>query len=139
MPAEQPAATTAAANLAVERQWLGSWFKDTPVVVAQREAGTVTVDVPREFCFEPGRVVVKPALAAVLGKLAESMRRLPLAELSLVAAPADASGAAQLGMQRAVRIQDYLRTRGVPAERLGKPSVSTGTAVHLRIDAAPLP
>ena len=127
--------TAAASTLAVERQWLASWFKGTPVVVAQRQDGAVVIDVPREFCFDPGRDAVKPALAAVLDKVAQSLRRTAIAELHLIAAPGDASGSATLGMQRATRVYDYLRGRGVPAARLAKPSTASGTAVQLRMEA----
>jgi outer membrane protein OmpA-like peptidoglycan-associated protein len=128
--------TAAASTLAVERQWLASWFKGTPVVVAQRPDGAVVVDVPREFCFDPGHDTVKPALAAVLDKVAQSLRRTPIAELHLIAAPNDPSGAATLGLQRATRVHDYLRSKGVATGRLAKPSAASGTAVQLRMEAA---
>jgi len=131
-PAQQR--TAAASTLAVERQWLASWFKGTPVVVAQRPDGAVVVDVPREFCFDPGHDAVKPALAAVLDKVAQSLRRTPTAELHLIAAPADASGVATFGVQRATRVYDYLRSRGVATGRLAKPSAATGAAVQLRME-----
>jgi outer membrane protein OmpA-like peptidoglycan-associated protein len=133
-PAEQR--TTAASTLAVERQWLAAWFKGTPVVVAQLSNGAVVVDVPREFCFDPGQDVVKPALAAVLDKVAQSMRRTAIAELHLIAAPGDASGAAGLALRRAVRVREHLRSRGVTEARLAKPSATSGTAVQLRMEAA---
>ena len=126
--------TAAASTLAVERQWLASWFKGTPVVVAQRPDGAVVVDVPREFCFDPGRDTVKPALAAVLDKVTQSLRRTPTAELHLIAAPNDASGSATLGVQRATRVYDYLRAHGVPAGRLAKPTAASGAAVQLRME-----
>ena len=139
-PAEPPTPaqqrTAAASRLAVERQWLASWFKGTPVVVGQRADGAVVVDVPREFCFEPGRDAVKPALGAVLDKVAESLRRMPVAELHLIAAPGDSNSGAGLGLQRATRVHDYLRSRGVAASRLAKPSTAPGAAVQLRIEAA---
>ena len=131
-PAQQR--TAAASTLAVERQWLASWFKGTPVVVAQRPDGAVVVDVPREFCFDPGRDTVKPALAAVLDKVTQSLRRTPTAELHLIAAPNDASGSATLGVQRATRVYDYLRAHGIPAGRLAKPSAASGAAVQLRME-----
>ncbi|MGZ5158533.1 MAG: hypothetical protein ACXWCU_11475 [Caldimonas sp.] len=124
--------------LAVERQWLGSWFQGTPVLIKERNDGAVTVDVPREFCFEPGRSAVRPALAAVLNKVAESLRRLPLARVPLLAAPNDAPAASPLALQRAHQVQEYLVSRGVPAARLGKPSATGAAAVQLRIEAAPL-
>ena len=133
-PAEQR--TAAASALAVERQWLGSWFKGTPVLVAQRQNGAVVVEVPREFCFEPGLDAVKPALAAVLDKVAQSMRRTAVAELHLIAAPGDAGGSAALALQRAARVHDYLRSRGVSEARLAKPSATSGAAVQLRMEAA---
>lgn len=128
--------TAAAATLAVERQWLAAWFKGTPVVIAQRSNGGLIVEVPREFCFEPGQEVVKPALAAVLDKVAKSMRRTAVAELHLIAAPGDLGGAANLGTRRATRVYDFLRARGLPESRLAKPSATSGTAVQLRIEAA---
>jgi len=132
-PAQQR--TAAASTLAVERQWLASWFKGTPVVVAQRPDGAVVVDVPREFCFDPGHDTVKPALAAVLDKVAQSLRRTPIAELHLIAAPADPNGSATLAVQRATRVYDYLRSHGVATGRLAKPSAASGAAVQLRMEA----
>ena len=126
--------TAAASTLAVERQWLASWFKGTPVVVAQRPDGAVTVDVPREFCFDPGRDTVKPALAAVLDKVTQSLRRTPTAELHLIAAPSDSNGSATLGVQRATRVYDYLRAHGIPAGRLAKPTAASGGSVQLRME-----
>lgn len=126
-----------AAALAVERQWLGSWFRGTPVSIEQRHDGAVTIEVPREFCFERGQSTMKPALAAVLDKLAESLRRVPQAGLPLLAAPDDAIGTSPLALQRAARMNEHLRSRGVPAVRLGKPSATTVAAVQLRMEAAP--
>lgn len=132
-PAQQR--TAAASTLAVERQWLASWFKGTPVAVTQRQDGAVVVDVPREFCFDPGRDAVKPALAAVLDKVAESLRRTASAELHVIAAPGDASGdAPALGLQRASRVHDYLRSRRINPARLAKPTASAGAAVQLRME-----
>jgi outer membrane protein OmpA-like peptidoglycan-associated protein len=134
-PADQRAATPAA--LTVERQWLQSWFQGTPVLIGQRNDGAVNVDVPREFCFDPGRSSVKPALAAVLDKVAESLRRVPLARLSLLAAPDDATGTAPLALERAVQVQKHLLSRGVPAARLVRPTATSAAAVQLRMEAAP--
>jgi outer membrane protein OmpA-like peptidoglycan-associated protein len=131
--------TAAASALAVERQWLAAWFSKTPVVIGQRSDGAVTIDVPRAFCFDPGRSAVKPALAAVLDKLAESMRRVPAAQLPLLAAPDDDGGAAKLALQRAAEMREHLRARGVAVARLGKPAVTTAAAVQLRMEPAPPP
>ena len=133
--ADERAAAPAA--LAVERQWLQSWFKDTPVRIAQRSDGAVTVDVPLEFCFDAGRSTVKPALAAVLDKVAESMRRVPAMRLPLLAAPDGAPGTAPLAMQRAAQVHKHLLNRGVKAARLGPLSTSPVAAVQLRLEAAP--
>lgn len=136
-PASADQRAAAPGALATERQWLQSWFKDTPVRIAERNDGAVTVDVPLEFCFDAGRSTVKPALAAVLDKVAESLRRMPLAGLPLLAAPNDATGPA-LALQRAAQVQKHLLSRGVPAARLAKPTVSAAAAVQLRLEAAPL-
>ena len=150
-PATADARTGVSAALAVERQWLQSWFKDTPVRITQRSDGAVTVEVPVAFCFDVGRSTVKPALAAVLDKVAESMRRVPTLRLPLLAAPGGATGAAgtagtagtsgsaPLALQRAQQMQKHLQNRGVAAARLGPPTASTEAAVQLRLEAAPPP
>ena len=132
--ADQRAAAPAA--LGVERQWLQSWFKDTPVRITQRSDGAVTVDVPVAFCFDVGRSSIKPALAAVLDKVAESMRRVRTMRLPLLAAPEGAPGTAALAAQRALQMQKHLLNRGVAAARLGPPTASTEAAVQLRLEAA---
>ena len=134
-PAEQRAAASAA--LGAERQWLQSWFKDTPVRISQRDDGAITVDVPLEFSFDNGRSTVKPALAAVLDKVAESMRRVPAMRLPMLAAPEGAKGGAPLATQRALQVQKHLLNRGVAAARLGPPTSTTAAAVQLRLEAEP--
>ena len=136
-PADLRAALTAA--LATERRWLQSWFRGTPVVIVQRNDDAVNVEVPREFCFDAGRSNLKPPLAAVLDKVAESLRRVPLSRLSLLAAPADATGSPALALERAAQLHKHLLARGVPAARLGKPTSTTAAAAQLRIEAVPPP
>ncbi len=117
----------------VERDWLLSWFGGTPVVIAQRGDGLLGVDVPREFCFDANRSQVKPALAAVLDKVAESLRRTR-GRLPVLAAPGDAAAPAALALQRATQLRSHLLQRGVPAAQLGAPSATEAAAVQLRMD-----
>jgi type IV pilus biogenesis protein CpaD/CtpE len=133
-PAAEPPPGRSVASLATERDWLLSFFHGTPVVIAQRADGLLGVDVPREFCFDANRSNVKPALGAVLDKVAESLRR-SRARLPTLAAPADANGDATLAMQRANQMRTHLLGRGVPATQIGLPTVSTAAAVQLRLDA----
>ena len=134
--ADQRAAAPAA--LATERKWLQSLFAGTPVRITQTRDGPVGVEVPREFCFDPGQSEIKPPLAAVLDKLAQSMRRAPLARLTLVAAPDDGGAAASpaLAQQRAAQLQKHLQSRGTAASRISKPTTTTAGAVQLRLEAA---
>lgn len=128
-----PAAALAADGLAVERRWLQQWFDGTPVLIAQPQRDALAVEVPRDFCFDKGSATVKPPLKAVLDKLALSLRRQPQARLARLAAPADAGGDSTLARQRAQRVREHLRSRGVPAERLGEPTATTAAAVQLRV------
>jgi outer membrane protein OmpA-like peptidoglycan-associated protein len=134
--APPPPADGRASALAVERRWLQSWFEGTPVLIGQRNDGAVSIDVPREFCFDAGRSTVKAPLAAVLDKVAESLRRNGWARLPLVAAPADASASSALAVDRAAQVRKHLISRGVPAARLGSPTATKAAAVQLRIEAA---
>lgn len=128
-----PAAPPRPTGLAVERQWLQSWFEGTPVRIVQRSESSFSVEVPREFCFDPGRSDIKPPLAAVLDKLAQSLQRKPAARVSLLAAPGDAAGASPLAQQRADQLRKYLVSRGVQSQQLGPPTASSVAAVQLRI------
>jgi outer membrane protein OmpA-like peptidoglycan-associated protein len=129
-PAPRPAA------LAVERQWLQSWFKGTPVRIEQRSESAFSVEVPRDYCFDAGRSEVKPPLAAVLDKLAQSLHRKPEARVDLLAAPGDAAGASALARQRGDNVRKHLMARGVSSQQLAAPSATDVAAVQLRIGLA---
>ncbi len=128
-----PAPAPRPSSLAVERQWLQSWFEGTPVRIAQRSESAFTIDVPRDYCFDAGRSVVKPPLAAVLDKLAQSLQRKPAARVELLAAPGDSAAASALAQQRADNLRKYLIGRGVSSDQLGPPTTSPVAVVQLRI------
>jgi len=133
-PAPTPAPRSS--SLAVERQWLQSWFKGTPVRIVQQADGDVSVDVPREFCFDAGQSKVLPPLAAVLDKVSQSLRRSPGARLELLAAPGDQAAGTALALQRAKQLRSHLMGKGVPEAQLGEPSAATVPAVQLRLALA---
>jgi outer membrane protein OmpA-like peptidoglycan-associated protein len=134
-PRAAPATKTDSA-LATELAWLQQWFSGTPVVITQQDDGPVSVDVPREFCFDAGRSKVNPPLAAVLDKVAQSLRRTG-ARLTRLAAPGDAAATSPLALQRAEALRKHLLSKGVPAAQLGKPSATTVAAVQLRMERTP--
>jgi outer membrane protein OmpA-like peptidoglycan-associated protein len=94
------------------------------------------VQVPLAFSFEPRRATVKPALAAVLDKLAQSLRR-SRAALPLLGAPADPAGGPTLAVQRATAMRAHLLARGVPMAQLGPPVAVEGASVQLRAELNP--
>src|SRR4029079_9144287 len=96
------------------------------------------VHVPRRFLFDRGGSRANPALGAVLDKMTQSLQRVPIAQVTLIAAPADAKGTDELALKRAAQVQQHLRAAGVRADRLGKPSVATAPAVQLRLEASSL-
>jgi outer membrane protein OmpA-like peptidoglycan-associated protein len=128
-----PPPSQRASSLAVERQWLQSWFAGTPVRIQARGDDAFSIEVPRDFCFDTGRSEVKPPLAAVLDKLAQSLQRKPTARVEVLAAPGDADGASALALQRAGNVRKHLVSRGASPEQLGPPSAATLGAVQLRI------
>lgn len=141
-PADTAAQGPRTPVLVVERQWLQSWFHGTPVRISQQGSGPVAIDVPQAFCFDSGRSSVKPPLAAVLDKLALSLRRHPGVRLPLLAAPADSAPAAgtaptaPLALQRAAQMRNHLLQRGVQAAQLGPPTATRLAAAQLRLELA---
>ena len=139
-PADAPAAAAAKpapparpAALAVERQWLQAWFDGTPVRIEQRRTRAFSVEVPREFSFDGGRSEIKPPLAALLDKLAQSLQRKAELRVELIAAPVDGPGSAALAQRRASSVRQHLMSRGVSASRLAAPEVASAAAVQLRV------
>ena len=136
VPAVPPAPAARPSSLAGERQWLQSWFVGTPVRITQRSEAAFSVDVPRDYCFDAGRSAIKPPLAAVLDKLAQSLQRKPAARVELLAAPDDTPASSALAQQRADNVRKHLIARGVSSQQLAAPSTTAVAAVQLRIGLA---
>lgn len=135
----RPAAPPVVSPLVAEQRWLGEWFHDTPVTIALADSGTLAVDVPLAHAFAAGNSAVKPALAAVLDRVATSLRRQPAMRIS-VAAPTDSGGTSALATSRTQHVRDYLATRGVAATRVtGLGTARAGGAVQLRMVITPQP
>ncbi len=122
--------------LVTEQHWLEEWFRGTPVVITLRDANTLAVDVPLANSFATGSSSVKPALAAVLERVAASLRRQPTLRIS-ISAPTDTDGAASLAASRTQKVREQLVSRGVAEARAtGLGTARAGTAVELRLIAA---
>lgn len=119
----------APAGLMAEQQWLQQWFGGTPVSITQDRSGALRVDVPDQFAFDAGQVTIKPPLAAVLDRVAESLRRRDM--LVLTVSP-PAGGEAGLGRRRVEAITRHLTGRGVDAGRIA-PAAADGALVGLRL------
>ena len=133
-PAPPPAVVS---PLMSEQRWLEEWFRGTPVVIALADSSTLAVDVPLVNSFDAGSSSIKPALAAVLDRVATSLRRQPAMRVS-IAAPADANGGAALTASRTQQVREHLVSRGVSATRMAAAgAVRAGTAVQLRIVVTP--
>ena len=133
-PAPPPAAVS---PLVSEQRWLDEWFRGTPVVIALADANTLAVDVPLANSFDSGSSKLKPALVAVLDRVATSLRRQPSMRVS-IAAPTDAGAAVALASARAQRVREHLVSRGIAATRMaGVGTARAGAPVQLRLLIAP--
>jgi outer membrane protein OmpA-like peptidoglycan-associated protein len=127
-PGEVPATA-----LATEQRFLEDWFRGTPVVIAARPPSLLQVDVPLAHSFDSGKADIKPALNAVLDRVAQSLRRQAGSRL-LVVAPADYRGSAELAQARAERVRDALGSKGIAATLVDLiESPVTGGPVQLRL------
>ncbi|MDE2398719.1 MAG: hypothetical protein KGL43_16120 [Burkholderiales bacterium] len=106
----------AAPTLADEQRRLAALFQGTPVLFALNADGSLRVEVPLRFCFDPGRAVVKPPLAAVLDRLARSQRDATT-RFALTAPLDRGSRDAALAPARSDSVQRYLVERGIAASR----------------------
>lgn len=111
-----------APELVPEQHWLEELFAGTPVSVGAGPEGTLKVEVPLKYSFDPGRKAVKPPLEAVLGKVAASLHRQKRARL-LLAAPTP---------EQTELLKGQMQTRGIAAFRIGS-LPQRADAVELRL------
>jgi outer membrane protein OmpA-like peptidoglycan-associated protein len=119
--------------LATEQRFLEDWFRGTPVVIAAQPPTTLQLDVPLANSFDAGKADVKPALNAVLDRVAQSLLRHAGARIT-VTVSADAAGPATLAQARAQRVRDSLAAKGIAATRVSLiESARAGSPVQLRL------
>lgn len=127
--------TPSATPLATELRFLEDWFRGTPVVIAAQPPMTLQLDVPLANSFDAGKADIKPALNAVLDRVAQSLLRQSAARVH-VNAPADASGSnAALAQSRAQRVREALGSKGIAATRVAVTDAAprVGGPVQLRL------
>lgn len=136
-PGQPATPSTPATPLATEQRYFEEWFRGTPVVIATQPNSVLQLDVPLANSFDAGRAEIKPALAAVLERVAESLRRQVGARVT-VAAPADPGGNAALAQQRAERVREHLVARRIAAPRIALAGgARAGTPLQLRMTIPP--
>jgi outer membrane protein OmpA-like peptidoglycan-associated protein len=141
-PAPAAASAPVHVTLASEQKRLAALFRDTPAVFVMQPDGSLRSAVPLRYCFERGSSVVKPALAAVVDRLAKS--QLQEASRFRVAAPPDPgtkgdAKEAPLLRDRVAAVRDRLVSQGIAASRitLGGAAQVEGVEVFVADAAAP--
>jgi outer membrane protein OmpA-like peptidoglycan-associated protein len=130
--------TPPATALATEQRFLEDWFRGTPVVIAAQPPATLQLDVPLANSFDAGKADIKPALNAVLDRVAQSLLRQSAARIH-INAPADANGnaltAPALAQSRAQRLREALGSKGIAATRVAVTETAprSGGPVQLRL------
>jgi outer membrane protein OmpA-like peptidoglycan-associated protein len=123
--------------LATEKRFLDEWFRGTPVVIAAQAPVSLTVDVPLANSFVAGQSEVRPALNAVLERVAESLKRQIGARIA-VSAPSDLSGPPTLAGTRAAKVREALVAKGVASTRIAvAEAAKPGAALQLRLSLPP--
>jgi outer membrane protein OmpA-like peptidoglycan-associated protein len=134
-PAPKPAPPPS--PLATEQRFLDDWFRGTPVVIAAQGPAALTVDVPLANSFVAGKTDVRPALNAVLDRVAESLKRQIGARVA-ISAPTDVNGPPALAGLRAAKVRQSLVTKGVAAPRVSvAEAAKPGASVQLRVSLPP--
>ncbi|MBI5255183.1 MAG: hypothetical protein HY855_01685 [Burkholderiales bacterium] len=116
--------------LAGEQRWLSQLFEGTPVRIdVEPDGAALLLRVPMAHSFETDSPQPKPALAAVLDKLSQSLKRQPASKLQ-IGAPGPAA--------RALAARRHLLSRGVAAHRVEAASAAGGDGVVLRLSLTPV-
>lgn len=137
-PSERSAAAAPARpSLMAEQRRLAALFRGTPVVFAMQPDGSLKVEVPLRYCFDPGRAGVKPPLAAVLDRVAKSQRD---AATHVVVTASTDPGAKSLALatERAVAVRQHLADHGIAAARFSISAVNSASGVRLVVSPPPV-
>lgn len=116
--------------LAAEARWLQSLFKGTPVTVAPERDGALSVEVPIAHAFTGDGAAPRPALKAVLDRVALSLYRQPTARVHL-GPPGPAA------RERLAALRRYLGGKGVLPQRMLATAPAEPDQVLLRLTPAP--
>jgi hypothetical protein len=109
-----------------EVRWMRQLFNGTPVAIDTERDGAMRVEVPMQFAFDGDGAVVKPPLAAVLDRVAISMKRHPTSRVH-VAAPGKSAAA------RSAAMQAHLKSRGVAPARIAMTAAKREEVVALKL------
>jgi outer membrane protein OmpA-like peptidoglycan-associated protein len=131
VPPPVAAPTAPSVSLAAEQRRLSELFRGTPVVFEMLPNGSMRVEVPLKYSFDKGRTSVKPPLAAVLDRIAPSVRSPGMR--ARVAPPTDASGASVVALERAASTRDYLVAKGVPVSHFTSPASPRADSIEIVI------
>jgi hypothetical protein len=134
-PTGAPAAPAAphGTPLAMEQRFLEGWFGGSPVVITSQPPTTLQLDVPLVNSFDGGKADIKPALNAVLDRVAQSLLRHAGARITITAS-GDVNGPATLAQARTQRVRDSLGAKGISATRVALiESARGGSPVQLRL------
>jgi outer membrane protein OmpA-like peptidoglycan-associated protein len=129
-PAVPPPVTPPAAPpspLEGEVRWMRQLFDGTPVTIESESDGAMRVEVPMQYAFDSEQSVLKPPMAAVLDKVALSLKRNPTARVHL-ASPGKTTAAA-----RSAAMREHLRTRGVAPARIATVAAQREEVVAVRV------
>jgi outer membrane protein OmpA-like peptidoglycan-associated protein len=122
--------------LDTERARLSELFRGTPVIFLTTSEGNLRVTVPRQYCFDPGATVVKPALAAVLVRVAKS--QVNTDSHFRLAAPTDpGTRHAALATDRALSVRDWLAAHGIAPARIQAGGATQSEQVELFVVPQP--
>ncbi len=93
----------------------------TGIDVVRTPDNQIKVQIPSDAGFDVGRAAVKPQLAGVLDKFAQSMRDHAATQIRIIGHTDSTGGDAinnPLSFERAASTRDYLVARGVAANRI---------------------
>ncbi|MGA0612139.1 hypothetical protein [Caldimonas sp. KR1-144] len=123
--------------LEAQRKRLKDALGGTPVVIEAMSDKTLRVEVPMKFSFDAGRASVKPALAAALDQLAIGFKPYAASTELRIGAPADETGPAALGDQRAAAVKQHLLVKGIVGSRIVSAARGTAFGVEIVISDRP--
>jgi hypothetical protein len=124
------APTQGESPLAAEQRWLRALFQGTPVMIDNEFDGSLRIEVPLAYSFDPSSPAPKAPLKAVIDRVSQTLLRQSQMQVQVASGGPGAR-------ERSAAVRSQLNAKGVALPRIVALTTEPANVVLLRVSAVP--